>query len=87
MGQGDDKENTEMVKRKIYILDSINKKELECKIPISDDRKLKIAKGSGCHLNEVNRLIEDFKNTKKLIEKFLKMNISDNPKDLERNPK
>lgn len=86
MGKGSEKENIERVKRQICILDSMNTKELECKIAITADWRMKIARGSGTSLIELDSMCDNFKQIKKLIEKFGKMKVSDNTKDMMRNP-
>ncbi|MBI2109872.1 signal recognition particle protein Srp19, partial [Candidatus Woesearchaeota archaeon] len=50
-----------------YILDSMNKKELEDPALLSAKRIDRIAKGSGCSVSEVRDLIKQYNQTKKLM--------------------
>lgn len=86
MGKGNEKENIERVKRQICMLDSMSEPELECIRPLTDERKRKIARGSGTSIYEIEAMIENFKQIKKLVEKFGKMKMGDNVKDMMRNP-
>jgi len=86
MGKGNEKENIERVKRQICMLDSMSELELECIRPLTDERKRKIARGSGTSLYEIESMIENFKQIKKLVDKFGKMKMGDNVKDMMRNP-
>lgn len=86
-GGGNDQENIKKMKRFICILDSMNEKELELKDKICDSRKMRIARGSGTSLIEVELLLENFKQIKKLVDKFSKMKLgSENMKDIMKNP-
>ena len=86
MGKGSEKENIERVKRQICILDSMNNNELNCLKPIANERKPRIARGSGTSILELDSMIENFKQIKKLVDNFGKMKMGDNIKDVMRNP-
>lgn len=84
---GSDKENIERVKRQICILDSMNNAELDGVKPLTEDRKKKIARGSGTTLFEIEALVANYTQIKKMIDKFSKTKMSGNTADAMRNPK
>jgi signal recognition particle subunit SRP54 len=84
---GSDKENVERVKRQICILDSMNNAELDGVKPLTEDRKRKIARGSGTSMFEIEALVANYTQIKKMIDKFGKTKMSGNSADAMRNPK
>ena len=83
---GSEKENIDRVKRQICILDSMNDQELDGDKPLTEDRKRKIARGSGTTLVEIDAMVANYTQIKRLIEKFGKTKMG-NTNDALRNPK
>ena len=86
MGQGNEKENIEKIKKQICMLDSMTNDELECIKPINESRRRRIIVGSGVSPLAYELMMDNFKKIKKMIDKFGKMNLGDNMKDMMRNP-
>lgn len=84
---GSEKDNIERVKRQICILDSMSELELDGKKPLSDQRKRIISRGSGTTPVELEAMIANFVQIKKMIEKFGKTNMGNNFGDVMRNKK
>ncbi|HIH43160.1 TPA: signal recognition particle protein [Candidatus Woesearchaeota archaeon] len=63
-----------------YIMNSCTKKELEDPELISGSRIERIAKGSGCSINEIRELLKQYKQSKKMV----KMMGGGSPRDMER---
>lgn len=59
--KGQEKEATARIKRFLYMMDSMNKAELDSETEITPSRIIRIAKGSGTHPMEVKQLVEDHK--------------------------
>ena len=86
MGKGNEKDNIEKIKKQICLLDSMTKDELDCTKNLDDSRKRRIARGAGVHPMILNAMLDNYKQIKVLIEKFGKMKLGDNVKDMMRNP-
>ncbi len=67
------------MKRTEAIIQSMTKKEREKPSIIDAKRKIRIAKGSGNHVSDVNRLLKQFAQTQKMMKQFSK-----NPKAFQR---
>ncbi|MBI2136238.1 signal recognition particle protein [Candidatus Woesearchaeota archaeon] len=63
-----------------FIMNSCTKKELEDPELISGSRIERIAKGSGCSINEIRELLKQYKQSKKMV----KMMGGGSPRDMER---
>lgn len=63
-----------------YIMNSCTKKELEDPELISGSRIERIAKGSGCSINEIRELLKQYKQSKKMV----KMMGGGSPRDMEK---
>jgi signal recognition particle subunit SRP54 len=57
------------------IINSMTSKERLKHQIINGNRKKRIAKGSGTHVSDVNRLLKQFVQSKKMMNKFSKMNL------------
>lgn len=57
------------------IISAMTKEERRDPIIIKASRKVRIAKGSGTSVNEVNRLLDQFENMKKMMKQFTNGNI------------
>ena len=86
MGQGDEKENIEKIKKQICLLDSMTEEELNCTKTLEESRKRRIAQGSGVSMRLLNAMLDNYKQIKTLVDKFGKMKLDGNMKDLTRNP-
>jgi signal recognition particle subunit SRP54 len=84
---GSEKDSIERVKRQICMLDSMNEQELDGDKNLTEERKKKIARGSGTSLIEIEAMIANYTQIKKLIEKFGKTKMGNNVNDAMRNPK
>ncbi len=67
------------LKKTEAIIHSMTKKEREKPSIIDAKRKVRIAKGSGTHVSDVNRLLKQFTQTQKMMKQFTK-----NPKAFQR---
>ncbi len=78
--KGDDEERAEkQFKQTEAIIYSMTKKEREKPNIIDAKRKIRIAKGSGLQVSDVNRLLKQFAQTQKMMKQFTK-----NPKSFQR---
>lgn len=87
--KGQEKEGVERVKRFIYMMDSMNEKELDCKVPMTESRILRICRGSGTHPAELQQLLTCHKSMEKVVGKMGKSNLLNDAammKNFERNP-
>jgi len=73
--KGNEQESITRIKRFLCMLDSMTSDELEGKAMLVQQRMVRIAKGSGTKLREVNDLIEEHKRLAKIVEKMGKMNL------------
>ena len=69
-------QSVKRIKRFLYMMDSMTEQELNSVKPLSQQRMIRIAKGSGTSVGEVDQLIEQHKQFAKMVEKMgkLKMN-------------
>ena len=58
------------------IIQSMTKKERQNPSLINASRKKRIAKGSGTHVSQVNRLLKQFEESKKMMKQFTNMSKS-----------
>jgi signal recognition particle subunit SRP54 len=65
----------ENIKKTEAIILSMTKKERANPDIIDGSRKLRIAKGSGTTVADVNRVLKSYKNLKKIMKRFKKINI------------
>lgn len=74
--------------RYLYIMDSMNKDELENNKTINEARMKVVARGSGTSILEVHLLLEEYKNVQKMIENLSKVNMGkgNEMQNLMRNP-
>ncbi|MCD4654251.1 signal recognition particle protein, partial [bacterium] len=61
------------IKHVVAIIDSMTKEERRNPKIINTNRRRRIARGSGTHLMDVNRLLKQFEQTRKMMKKFKKM--------------
>ena len=73
--KGNEQESIGRIKRFLTMLDSMTSDELDGKIALIQSRMIRVAKGSGTKLKEVNDLIEEHKRLSKIVEKMGKMNM------------
>ena len=52
-----EKEATQKLQRYLNALDSMNKKELDCEVEMTDSRLMRVSKGSGVHPAELKGLM------------------------------
>jgi len=71
--QGVDTEG-EMKKTEAIILSMTKKERLNHKI-LNGNRRLRIAKGSGTQVQDVNRLVSKFEDAQKMMSQFAKMGL------------
>lgn len=86
MGQGNDKENVEKIKKQICLLDSMTEEELIGNKQLDDSRKRRISQGSGADPRLLVAMLDNYKQIKTLVDKFGKMKIDTSNRDLVRNP-
>lgn len=84
---GSEKENVERVKRQVCILDSFSNLELDLIRPLTEERKRKIVMGSGTSMAELEALVANFTQIKKMIDKFAKTKMAPNMQQAKQNPK
>lgn len=65
-----DMENSQELKNIKAMISSMTKKEREDPELLNNSRKLRIAKGCGLEIVEINRMIKQFKNASKMAKKF-----------------
>lgn len=88
MGKMNDKESIARVKKFICMMDSMTQDELDGIKQMNPQRVVRIAKGSGSRIEEVNQLLEEYKRLKTMIEGLAKTPLGKGGKmaDLARNP-
>merc|ERR1712194_70208 len=90
-GAVNEKEGTAKIKRYLCAMDAMTQDELNLKKPIDESRTRRIARGSGVHPAYITQLMEEFKQTKKMIEGMSGMGMNKNGnmdmKNMMRNPK
>ncbi|ORM39336.1 Signal recognition particle 54 kDa protein [Babesia sp. Xinjiang] len=64
---GSEQEGVNRIKRFIYIMDSMNDEELDCEKPLNESRVLRIARGCGCSVLEVNVLMDNHKMLQRMV--------------------
>ena len=68
VNSSDTDDNTEnFIKKIVYIIDSMTKNEKNGLERLDLSRKIRIAKGSGTNINEVNKVIKLYENTSNLL--------------------
>ncbi len=75
-GAMNEKEGVNKIKRYICIMDSMTQEELSLKEHIDKFRKRRLARGSGVHPDWITQLLEEFKQTKKIIESMGSMGLA-----------
>lgn len=86
---GAEKEGVKRIKKFMVIMDSLTDDELDCVEQMTDSRRLRVAKGSGSSLLEVNMLLEEYKRMEKMVGKMGKSGLFGKGGDLSqlmRNP-
>lgn len=81
--KGQEKEATARIKRFLFMMDSMNKAELDSEVEMTPSRIIRIAKGSGCHPMEVKQLVEDHKRFQHMVKGLSGLKM-DNPADLKK---
>ncbi|KAK1443484.1 signal recognition particle [Babesia gibsoni] len=64
---GNEQDGVNRIKRFLYIMDSMNDEELDCEKPINESRIIRIARGSGCSVLEINFLLDQHKMLQKMV--------------------
>lgn len=62
-----EKEATQKLQRYLNALDSMNKKELDCMVPLDDARITRVARGSGVHPAEIKGLMAQYEQMKNMV--------------------
>ena len=63
----------ELINRQIAMINSMTYKERSSPEIIKASRKIRISKGSGTTVNEINKLLKQFLNSKKMMKKMKNM--------------
>ena len=74
--------NDEMIKHQIAIINSMTKKEKSDPDIIKASRKIRISKGSGTRVQDVNKLLKQFLHSQKMMKKMKSMGKGGMPNDL-----
>ncbi len=72
----------EMINHQVAIINSMTKKERLNPDIIKASRKIRISKGSGTKVQDVNRLLKKFLQSQKMMKKMKSMGTGGNPSDL-----
>lgn len=67
LDKNNEKESIKRIKKFLCMMDSMNAKELDGESALAPARILRIAKGAGCHPEEINMLLNEYKRLKKLF--------------------
>jgi signal recognition particle subunit SRP54 len=73
--KGKEKEGIARIKRFMCIMDSMNDAELDGHKQLNDSRIIRIARGSGTSVREVNILLEEYKKFAKMVQKMGKLSL------------
>lgn len=68
--KGQEKEATKRINKFLYMMDSMNNSELDCKVKLCDSRINRIARGSGTLPQEVKILIDEHSKFQKMVGKM-----------------
>ena len=74
--------NDEMIKHQIAIINSMTKKEKSDPDIIKASRKIRISKGSGTRVQDVNKLLKQFLHSQKMMKKMKSMGKGGVPSDI-----
>lgn len=86
--KGQEKESTDRIKKFLYMMDSMTKKELDGIEPINRTRALRIAAGAGSNTKELLFLLGEHKRFSKMVERMGKMSAGlEDPSMMKRDPK
>jgi signal recognition particle subunit SRP54 len=72
-GQADSEETDQELRRIQAIIDSMTRQERHNHLILNGKRRLRIASGSGTSVQEVNRFVKQFEQTRKMMKKFTKL--------------
>ncbi|HUY20229.1 MAG TPA: signal recognition particle protein [Candidatus Binataceae bacterium] len=72
-GQADSEETNQELRRIQAIIDSMTRQERHNHLLLNGRRRLRIASGSGTSVQEVNRFVKQFEQTRKMMKKFTKL--------------
>src|SRR5579875_1085820 len=72
-GQADSEEAQTELKRVQAIIDSMTRQERQNHLILNGKRRARIASGSGTSVQEVNRFVKQFEQTRKMMKKFTKL--------------
>ena len=78
----ENKISDEMINHQVAIINSMTKKERSNPDIIKASRKIRISKGSGTRVQDVNRLLKQFLQSQKMMKKMKSMGKGGNPSDL-----
>ena len=73
--KGQEKESTDRIKKFMCMMDSMTKQELDCIVPITETRAVRIAQGAGTTPKELLFLLAEHKRFSKMVERMGKMNL------------
>jgi signal recognition particle subunit SRP54 len=73
--KGKEKEGVARIKRFLTIMDSMTDQELDGQKPLIDSRIVRVARGSGTNVREVNILLEEYKKFAKMVQKMGKLSL------------
>ncbi len=74
-GQADSEEAKAELKRVQAIIDSMTRQERQNHLILNGKRRARIASGSGASVQEVNRFIKQFEQTRKMMKKITRMGV------------
>jgi len=84
--KGKENEASSKIKRYLCMMDSMTDEELDKKKKIDESRARRIARGSGCIVQEVNELLEEYNKFQKIISRMPELGKNPNMSDLSRDP-
>lgn len=84
-----EKASINRIQKFLHMLDSMNDDELDNKVPLDYKRMLRIARGSGSRIQEVQILYEEYKRISKMVGGLSKAKIGkgNDMTQIKRNPK
>lgn len=73
--KGQEKESSDRIKKFLTLMDSMTKKELDCEVPLTETRVIRISQGAGLPPRELMFLLAEHKRFAKMVERMGKMNL------------
>ena len=88
MNKVNEKDAVSKMKKFLVIMDSMTNKELDSEVPLDESRMIRIAKGSGTRVIEIQMMLQEYRRLRKMLQGLSKSGLTkgNNLENLQRNP-